>query len=296
MRNLPASLHEPIAEFLRKKISPEALLTDFTVVGGGCINHCGKLVTSAGTFFLKWNDALKFPGMLVAEAKGLTLLRNPGVIHVPEVLGVGEVGDHQFMVMEYVHQHARSKNYWDNFGRHLATLHQVRETAFGLDHQNYMGSLQQFNDPVGSWVDFFIQQRLSVQVELAIANHRLPAEVLIKIEILYQKLPALLPAEQPSLLHGDLWSGNLIADEMGEPCLIDPAVYFGHREADLAMTQLFGGFDDRYMNSYHEVFPLTPGLSERIDLYNLYPLLVHVNLFGGGYVSQVNSILNRYID
>src|SRR5688572_24096964 len=137
MSNLPALLQRGIEEFLHEKFLSPVQLKSFSPIGGGCINACGKLVTSAGTLFLKWNEAQRFPGMLAAEAKGLALLREPAVIHVPEVVGVHETEDHQFMVMEFVHQHPRSPKYWENFGHQLAALHQVSSDTFGLDHQNY---------------------------------------------------------------------------------------------------------------------------------------------------------------
>lgn len=291
---VPAAVQEAVTELLRHKVSGTTHLKSFTLASGGCINHGGRITTSTGTHFLKWNDARKFPGMFEAEAKGLELLRAPGVITIPEVLGAGERGSYQFIVMSFVEQQGRSAHYWHMLGERLASLHRVTRTSFGLDHDNYIGSLRQWNKPHASWIDFFIEQRLQVQLELALKDPLLDRASLQKFETLFKQLPGLLPSEGPSLLHGDLWSGNLITDEKGEPCLIDPAVYFGHREADLAMTQLFGGFDDAFLDSYNDSFPLMPGFRERFDLYNLYPLLVHVNLFGGSYASQVNSILKRF--
>ncbi|HZI24010.1 MAG TPA: fructosamine kinase family protein, partial [Chryseolinea sp.] len=154
--------------------------------------------------------------------------------------------------------------------------------------------LPQFNNQNTSWVNFFIEQRLQVQVNLAIENGVAKADWEKKFAALYNKLPGLIPVEAPSLLHGDLWSGNLITDEKGEPCLIDPAVYYGNREADMAMTKLFGGFSGRFYAAYQEAFPLSPGHEQRVDLYNLYPLMVHVNLFGGSYVHSVESILGAF--
>lgn len=292
---VPAAVQEAVTALLQQKVSGSAQLKNFTPASGGCINHGGRITTSAGDYFLKWNDARRFPAMFEAEAKGLELLRAPGVITIPEVLGAGERGSYQFMVMSFVEQQGRSARYWHMLGERLASLHRVTHSSFGLDHDNYIGSLRQWNKPHASWIDFFIGQRLRVQLALALKDGLLDSGSLLKFEALFKQLPDLLPSEGPSLLHGDLWSGNLITDGKGEPCLIDPAVYFGHREADLAMTQLFGGFDDAFLDSYHHSFPLTPGFRERFDLYNLYPLLVHVNLFGGSYAGQVNSILKKFI-
>ena len=180
-------------------------------------------------------------------------------------------------------------------GQRLASLHRCSSEFFGLDDDNYIGSLRQYNHPNSNWINFFIEQRLEVQVKLAINKWRCcPHGGQKKFESLYAKLPSLIASEKPSLVHGDLWSGNLITDDKGEPCLIDPAVYFGNREADLAMTRLFGGFNDEFYSAYEESFPLPQGSEKRIDLYNLYPLLVHVNLFGGSYVHSVEGILRAF--
>jgi fructosamine-3-kinase len=269
-------------------------IQEFSFAGGGCINQGGKLKTTAGTFFLKWNDAKKFPGMFEAESKGLKLLRQQNVIRIPEVIGQRENFSFQFLLLEFVEQKSRSKNYWEQLGKKLAGLHRCSEGFFGLGYSNYIGSLPQYNNSNTNWVDFFIEQRLQVQLKLAIENGVAKADWEKKFAALYNKLPGLIPVEAPSLLHGDLWSGNLITDEKGEPCLIDPAVYYGNREADLAMTKLFGGFSGHFYSAYHEAFPLSPGHEQRVDLYNLYPLMVHVNLFGGSYMHSVESILRAF--
>jgi protein-ribulosamine 3-kinase len=269
-------------------------ILDFSFAGGGCINQGGKLTTAIGSFFLKWNDDKKFPGMFEAESKGLHLLHRQNAIRIPKVIGHGKKSPHQFLLLEFVEQKSRSKNYWEQLGLRLASLHRCSSEFFGLDHANYIGSLRQFNYTNSNWINFFIEQRLEVQVNLAINNGVAPAAWAKKFEALYVKLPSLITIEQPSLLHGDLWSGNLITDDKGEPCLIDPAVYYGNREADLAMTRLFGGFSGEFYSAYEEAFPLPPASENRVDLYNLYPLLVHVNLFGGSYVHSVESILKAF--
>ena len=180
-------------------------------------------------------------------------------------------------------------------GQTLAALHQHTAPSFGLDYDNYIGSLRQSNRPWDSWIDFFVHQRLEPQIRLATDNHQPIHALKKKIEAFYKEISALLPKENPALIHGDLWGGNLLTDEKGYPCLIDPAVCFGHREAELAYTQLFGHFDRQFYHVYNESFPLEPGFKERADLYNLYPLLVHVNLFGGGYVQQSEAIVSRFV-
>jgi fructosamine-3-kinase len=267
----------------------------FAFASGGCINSGGRLKTAGTDYFLKWNHAEKFPDMFAAEAEGLSMLRTQAVIDVPKVIGTGVSGTYQYLLLQYIEEARPSRNYWESFGERLAALHKTTSPTFGLDHRNYIGSLQQHNVQSVSWIDFFIAQRLGIQLKIAKDKNRIETAVVKAFDVLISKLRDILPVEKPSLLHGDLWSGNVMINHEGEPCLIDPAVYFGNREVDLAMTGLFGGFDNSFLKSYHQSFPLLPGYEERFDIYNLYPLLVHVNLFGGGYLSQVLAILKRFV-
>ena len=287
--SIPVAVIEEVENLTGLKIR------SFSPASGGCINHGGKLVTADAIYFLKWNDREKFPGMFEAEAKGLRLLKNTGALEIPQVALAGESGSFQFLLMEYISEADRSATYWEEFGSGLAKLHLTRSKQFGLDHDNYVGSLPQVNIQSASWIEFFIEQRLRVQLRKAVDSGKLEKIFISRFEKLFRRLPFILCEEAPSLLHGDLWSGNIITTSIGQPCLIDPAVYFGHREVDLAMTQLFGGFDPSFLGSYNNVYPLQSDYEERLELYNLYPLLVHVNLFGGGYSQQVSGVLKKLI-
>jgi protein-ribulosamine 3-kinase len=287
---IPLPIQQQVSELLKVEVETFSFCN-----GGGCINQGGKLTTSAGDFFLKWNDATKFPGMFEAEAKGLQLMGEAKVIHIPKVILEALARPWQFILLEYVEEKTKSPSYWEDLGQQLANLHRNTFSTYGLDHNNYIGSLQQENKISNNWIDFFIEQRLNIQLKLALDNQKTDKGMLHRFERLFKKLPQLLPVEKPSLLHGDLWSGNLITNAMGNPCLIDPAVYYGHREAEIAFTRLFGGFSGTFYESYNHTFPLQPGFAERIDIYNLYPLMVHVNLFGGGYLAEVVSILNHLV-
>jgi fructosamine-3-kinase len=286
--SVPNTLQQLITEKLSWSVKA------FHPASGGCINHGGELVTTAGSYFLKWNDRQRYPQMFEKESKGLRLLKAANCIDVPEVVHVGESGDLQFIIMSFVKSGRRVKNYWLLLGEQLANLHRNTNTHFGLDHDNYIGALIQKNQRKENWVDFFIQYRLEAQLALAEGNKKITSDIRKQFEALYKKLPDLLPQEKPALLHGDLWSGNVMINARGEPTLIDPAVYYAHREAELAFTQLFGGFEPEFYQAYHEVFPIAKGFDSRANLYNLYPLLVHVNLFGGGYLQQVKNILDRF--
>lgn len=294
MNSIPHNVRDGALKLLEEKFHQRVLLKDFTTIGGGCINNGGKLNTSDGNFFLKWNDTSKFPGMFDAEVKGLNLMSTSNTLRIPKAIGASSNGPYQFIVMEFIESHSKKGDYWEQLGFGLAAMHKVSSDAYGLDHDNYMGSLSQFNATKNSWIEFFITQRLEVQLKLSVDSRTMSLVHQKKFESLYKKLPSILIEERPALVHGDLWNGNLITDDKGSPCLIDPAVYFGNREVDLAMTHLFGGFTDTFYKSYQDAFPLESGFQDRFDVYNLYPLLVHVNLFGQGYLSQVLSLLNKF--
>lgn len=232
--------------------------------------------------------------MFEFESRGLNLLRDTKVIDIPEVIGFGEEADNQFLILSFILENTPSKHYWAKLGRQLAKLHRTTSNFYGLDHNNYIGSLQQSNQQDESWVNFFIEHRLKVQVKLAADSGFFESAWLRRFETFYVMLFALIPEERPSLLHGDLWSGNVMINEKGDPCLVDPAVYYGHREADLAMTKLFEVFNRGFYDAYEEEFPLLTGHSDRVDIYNLYPLLVHLNLFGPAYLSRIKAILGNF--
>lgn len=265
---------------------------------GGDINSAAHLVTSDGHFFLKWNSASP-PGMFSAEAAGLRLLAAANTLRVPAVIAVQEKQGlcPAYLVLEWLESGAASSQSAEKLGEGLAALHRHQASQHGLDHANFIGSLPQKNIQTKTWVNFFAEQRLRPQMEIARRLDRLPAAREKGLNELIRRLPEWLPAEEPapSLLHGDLWSGNVMTLSDGIPAIIDPAVYFGHREIEIAFTQLFGGFGARFYAAYHATYPLPPDYEKRRALYQLYPLMVHMNLFGGGYISQVDAIVQRYI-
>lgn len=290
---VPAYVQKEVEELLAYQTGRKTKIQKEAMIGGGSINNAAWIETNQGNYFVKWNHARRYPGMFQAEAKGLELLKGAESIKIPDVIGTGEKDDQAFIVQEYVSGSRRVPDFYRQFGQKLASLHKVHHESFGLDHDNYIGSLPQYNTFHTNWVEFFIHQRLEPQVNMARDQGAIRAEHGKEFERLYNKLDGFFPEEPPALLHGDLWGGNHIVDEHGEPCLIDPAVYFGHRESDVAFTHMFGGFDRKFYEGYNQVYPLEDGFEERIDVYNLYPLMVHVNLFGGGYLASVESILKR---
>ncbi|MFN3404022.1 MAG: fructosamine kinase family protein [Cytophagaceae bacterium] len=262
-------------------------------VAGGCINRCFHVSGSNSDYFIKINNA-SYNDMFNKEAIGLDALAKVDSLKVPRVLAEGRDNNLIYLILEYITPGYPSNDYWKECAQGLAKVHNHSSDTYGFYTDNYIGSLKQVNKASSTWIDFFISYRLQYQLDLAMNAGKVGKEILESFNKLYNKLSDILPVEKPSLLHGDLWSGNLITSAMGKPVLIDPAVYFGNREAELAFTTLFGGFPEKFYSVYNEICPLQPGFGERIDIYNLYPLIVHVNLFGGFYLNQVRSILKRY--
>jgi fructosamine-3-kinase len=268
-----------------------------TPLSGGDINDAYRVTLAGGdAVFVKANDHAD-PAMFPAEARGLAWLEEARALRIPRVLAVSAPDAKEpFLALELLESRAKVRDFDERLGRGLAALHRHGAPSFGLSYDNFIGRLPQSNRERKSWPDFYREARLSPQLELARKNGRATARLQRGFEALFARLPGLLGDEEPpARVHGDLWGGNLHVDDRGEPCLIDPAPYGGHREMDLAMMRLFGGFAARTFAAYEEAFPLAPGHDERVSVYQLYPLMVHVNLFGGGYGASVERALDAYI-
>jgi len=280
-----------IERILQKHVPSASFISDRSI-GGGCINSTYQIKTDAGSYFLKWNRSSLLE-MFETEKRGLNLLKQ-SPIHVPEVIGVGTFDDKSYLLTEWIAKGSPSKDFWTDFGRDLAIQHRLSADFFGLDHDNFIGNLTQQNSRNKSWSEFFISERLKPQLAIGVRNGLIDLKVQNDFDRLFEKLDHLIPREPPSLLHGDLWSGNFMINSAGQASIFDPAVYYGHRETELAFTQLFGGFDQQFYDAYPNEFPLEPGFEDRVDLHNLYPLLVHVNLFGSSYLSGILQTLKRF--
>ncbi len=290
----PQRIENEILKILNYLYKREIRIFAIQSVSGGDINSAVKVISSIGNFFVKWNNADKYPQMFQKEAEGLKLLEGTHQLKSPQIIAADEIGEYSFLILEFIQTGKIHSKFWIQFGTSLAKIHQHTHEFFGLDHDNFIGSLPQSNNPHKEWISFFVEERLNTQLRLAYDTNLINKLVLRGFERLFKVLNEIFPEEPPALLHGDLWSGNFMIDFQGNPCLIDPAVYYGYREMDLAMSRLFGGFDPSFYEAYHECFPLDKGWEQRIEICNLYPLLVHANLFGGHYVSQVASILNKF--
>ncbi len=276
----------------------EATGRDFAVgarrdAGGGCINAAHVVEGGGRSYFVKLNRASRLE-MFEAEAAGLAEIAASGAIRAPVPVCSGTTGDSAWLVLEYLDLGGRGSG--AELGRRLAAMHRVTAADYGWRRDNTIGSTPQPNAPMADWPGFWAERRLGFQLELAARNgHR--GSLQRGGERLLAALPAFFAGYAPaaSLLHGDLWGGNYAFAADGEPVIFDPAVYYGDREADLAMTELFGGFPDAFYAAYRESYPLDAGYRVRKTLYNLYHVLNHLNLFGGSYGAQAERMIETLL-
>lgn len=265
----------------------------FTLMAGGSINEVYKVFHQGHpSFIVKLNSATKFPQLFAREASSLAALQPH--ITTPEVIGQGEAAGLQYLVLEWIVQDKPTPAFWKNFGAALAALHSVDGPSFGNFENNYMGSVPQDNGDAPTWTAFFAQRRLMPLAVKCADNGLLGKSETNQIEKLCNRLPQIFSTAAPTLLHGDLWSGNFLCGAGGVPVLIDPAVYYGHPSVDLGLTTLFGGFDAQFYEAYHYHKQLPPNYKDEWDLCNLYPLLIHLLLFGSGYLGAIRQTLQRF--
>lgn len=263
-------------------------------VHGGDISQCYALETTEGNFFLKVQEGSIPEGFFEKEYRGLVRLMESQSVAVPAPLFYGSADGQQFLVIEFIHKAPPQQNFWRVFAERLAVLHRCSDSLFGLSEDNYIGTLPQINRQEEDWGVFYAYRRLEPLIRRCVDEQLLSKSLMRSSDRLFGLLSGFFPPEKPALLHGDLWGGNYLSGSEGMPVLFDPAVYYGNREMDLAMTRLFGGFDRKFYWYYEDYFPLAEGWQERIPICQLYPLLVHALLFGGGYVQQVRNILSGY--
>ena len=263
----------------------------FTVtLSGGDVSHVRRLKMGSGRPLILKVKPDAPPEMFAREAEGLAALADANGPTVPAVTLTGP----DFILLEDLRPYPATPTYWEEFGLRLAVLHRTTHTHYGFAHDNYCGETPQPNPWTESGHEFFAQYRLRHQARLARDRERLDSPDIRRIERICEQLPDLVPPQFPALIHGDLWNGNALTGPRGEPALIDPAAHFGWAEAELAMTLLFGGFPPVFYDTYAASYPLAPGWRGRMDLYNLYHLLNHLNVFGASYLERVQDILRRY--
>jgi protein-ribulosamine 3-kinase len=263
-------------------------------VSGGSINEAWHISAGGHQYFCKVNSSKEFPGLFQKETEGLRLIAATGAVLTPLSLQYFEQDDLQLLMMEWIEPGVSDDNFWKIFGRQLAELHSFTSDTCGLENDNYLGSIHQSNKENGSWIDFFRRERLEPMVERNLKRGRLDPDHLHNFDSLYLQLPKIFGPEDFSLLHGDLWNGNFLVNRDSLPVLIDPAVYYGHRCMDIGMTMLFGGFDRTFYDAYNYHYPLDDNYIEQCNVCNLYPLLIHLELFGRSYLGQIETILKKY--
>lgn len=267
----------------------QANILRYSPIAGGDISPAYLLKTTIGNFFIKINTS-----PFDQEAKGLQAIADTHTIHTPTVVKVGQFDNQFFLILNHIPTKSPTAKDFEKLGHQLSQLHQVSANHFGWQHDNFIGSLPQSNTFHDSWATFYTQERLLPQLLLAKQNHLLAALEVPSEEKIFQTCQDYFKNIKPALLHGDLWSGNFLIGEDGTPYLIDPATYYGHAEVDIAMSKLFGGFHPAFYDTYFEILPRTSGFQQRIDLYQLYYLLVHLNIFGRSYYASVISLLKKY--
>lgn len=269
-------------------------ITGFQAISGGDINQAFRLETTQQSFFLKYNQYPQGAEMLRTESAGLRQLAAQQVIPVPQPIAQGTSGAYHFLVLEDWSGQQAAPNFWSGFGQSLAALHRQTTSSFGLSENNFIAKLPQSNRRHHTWSSFYWEERIAPLVRQGFEQGLLDRKAVLSLEKLGRRLPELFQERPPSLLHGDLWSGNFMVALGGQAGLIDPAIYYGHREMDLAMTRLFGGFQMTFYQAYQEAFPLDKGWEDRVLLWQLYPLLVHLLLFGRSYRSAVEGVIKAY--
>lgn len=264
-------------------------------VGGGCINQTHRIEGNGRRFFVKLNNTDSHT-MFEAEAAGLQEILGSRTLRVPEPVCWGKNSARAWLVLEYLEMGKGSRSSPAALGLALAAMHRCSSEAFGWKRDNTIGATPQINNSSSNWIEFWRKYRLGYQLHVAEANGH-TGKLQAQGEQLIERLHLFFPASQPvaSLLHGDLWSGNYGFDDDAEPVVFDPAVYYGDRETDIAMTELFGGFSDAFYAAYREAYPLDTGYTTRKTLYNLYHVLNHLNLFGGGYLHQAQQMIGKLL-
>ncbi len=304
MKKFVAPHYTSLAEALVSLFGNSVAITNTDRLSGGDINKAYGLTLNTGHhIFMKANSKAN-ADFFTTEAAGLSAIASTKTIKTPEILcsgtDNGEDAGYSFLLLKFIESAKPEKNYWQIFARELAALHKadtssiLNENKFGFFQNNFIGARKQDNTPSNSWISFFRDYRLAPQFKSA-DNYFTDTDRANITKLLDHLDKFLIEPEKPSLLHGDLWSGNVLCGPEGKAMLIDPAVYIGHAEADIAMTELFGGFPKEFYEAYKKENPMEPGYENRRDLYNLYQLLNHLNLFGPTYLNPVLSIIDEYV-
>lgn len=263
-------------------------------ISGGCINNSAKLSANGISFFIKWNSNTDKNDFFIKEINGLNSLYKTKTVKTPKPIMSGDYKGEKYLLMEFIEKGIFSEFSFENFGNKLALLHKNSNSHFGYNEDNYIGTLEQINKEIESWDEFFFSNRIEPLLKKATDNSFIDTKLINAFHRFGNRISEIFPKEPPALLHGDLWQGNYMFDTNSNAYIFDPAVYYGHREMDIAMSKLFGGFDETFYKGYNNTYALEQGWEKRIDYCNLYPLLVHLNLFGASYLYDIEHILKKF--
>lgn len=290
---LPDGLKSAVIKVLQlKNICSEIIAVH--PITDGLNHHVTQLITQKGNWLLKYSTDHNSLQLLEKELHALQYITQTNTISIPRIIHHDSYQNISYLLLEYIERGAPDDNFWKNFAQKLAALHSNQSALFGWHEDNYIGSLKQCNKKHKRWSDFFTEERILPQIKLARDHHIFDYYIIKQFEKMFPFFKDIFPQYNPSLIHGDLWHGNFICSFDKTPYLIDPAIYYGHPEVDIAMTTLFGNFHPLFYHHYSKSYNLMPGWKNRIDIYNLYPLLVHVNLFGGHYITTIKNIVRRF--
>ena len=285
-------IQNELTRLLSEKFNLSSSIQNIESVSGGSINQAFSFEFSGSRFFCKTNSDFIRSDFFKIEAESLNFLRGKSSFCIPEVIIYGDTSNAVFLCLEYLEE-KRSDLDWTRVGVFLAELHANKNNKFGFEYSNFMGSVPQVNSWESSFFEFFISQRLNPMLKLCFDNKLLSKNLLLKFESFFKEANSIFPEEPASLIHGDLWRGNLFFSSKG-PCIIDPSLSYSHREMDLAMTFLFGGFDPEFYSAYESNFPLEKKWRGRMEWYNLYPLLIHLYLFGKSYETEIVKTISKF--
>ncbi|MGB0429160.1 MAG: fructosamine kinase family protein [Bacteroidia bacterium] len=287
-------ISQNLAKSICQRIGKSHLNASISNITGGDVSQAYKFSFIKNEhYFVKVNSAKRF-AMFRQEQLALESINAAVPFSTPKIIDAHTTLKQSFLILEFIEPELKTNEFWSNLAKNLVSLHQKTEPYFGFHQNNFIGSLNQVNTKCNNWIDFFILNRIRPQAKIAFNNHLLTTWHLQKLDTLYLKLNSIFPIEKPALLHGDLWAGNVLCAKNQKALFIDPASYFGHREMDLAFSLMFGGFNSVFYDSYSALAKLEPNFAKRVPYYNLYPTLVHLNLFGKSYLSPIEQLLKSF--
>jgi len=279
-----------------KMTGDEHSVREVFLLSGGFHHQSAKVATDRATFFLKWSELPESEQAFNSEATGLRFLADRQILKVPAVLGCHSERGHHFLLMEYLRSKPMTETFWANLGSGLANLHRSQGDAFGFSADTYYLGQRQANASMQDWAGFYLEKRLRPQFGWAYYNGRIDQKYMHQLDRLSSFFSDYIPTEPPALLHGNFWSGNVMAlGKERHPALFNPAVYFGHREMDLAHALLLGSPEAPFWESYRSEYPLQPHFEERLPLLQLYPLIAHVNAHGPSYLSAIDATFQKFL-